>query len=103
MTESTTQGEVIWGFYEEEYPIYTNQGDAHPELGTPMTVDQANGLVKAIRKLTAERDALRAACNQARLAFAGYVSVQSAINMLDALGPKEPDPWKLPPSTIPSP
>lgn len=35
--------------------------------------------------LLAERDALRAACNQARLAFAGYVSAQSAINMLDAL------------------
>ena len=38
-----------------------------------------------VARLTAERDALRAACNQARLAFAGYVSAQSAINMLDAL------------------
>lgn len=38
-------------------------------------------------KAEAERDALRAACNQARLAFAGDVSAQSAINMLDALTP----------------
>lgn len=30
---------------------------------------------------------LRDACNQSRLAFAGYVSVQSAIEKLDALPP----------------
>ncbi|WP_422028083.1 hypothetical protein [Roseovarius sp.] len=40
----------------------------------------------AIEALQAERDRLREACNQARLAFAGFVSVESAINKLDALG-----------------
>jgi len=33
--------------------------------------------------LTAERDRLREAVNQSRLAFAGYVSVQSAIDLID--------------------
>ena len=37
-----------------------------------------------IEGLRAEVKELEAAANQARLAFAGYVSVQSAINMLDA-------------------
>lgn len=50
-----------------------------------MEVDQL--LAAEVARLTAQRDALRAACNQARLAFAGYVSAQSAINMLDALNP----------------
>ena len=40
----------------------------------------------ALEALQAERDRLREACNQARLAFAGFVSVESAINKLDALG-----------------
>jgi hypothetical protein len=38
-------------------------------------------------RIVADKDAeiaqLRAACNQSRLAFAGYVSVQSAIDALD--------------------
>jgi septal ring factor EnvC (AmiA/AmiB activator) len=45
-------------------------------------------LTIALAKLAiaeAENVKLRDACNQARLAFAGYVSVQSALNKLDAL------------------
>ena len=43
-------------------------------------------------KAEAERDRLREALNQCRLAFSGYVSVQSAINLIDraALTGKEP-------------
>ena len=59
MTRTDILGEVIWGFYEEEYPIYTSQKDAHPELSSPMTVYEANSLVAVIRKLTAELDQLR--------------------------------------------
>jgi len=36
-----------------------------------------------VEALTAERDRLREAVNQSRLAFAGYVSVQSAIDLID--------------------
>ncbi len=41
-----------------------------------------------IEALEAKNDQLREALNQSRLAFAGYVSVQSAINLIDraALG-----------------
>jgi benzoyl-CoA reductase/2-hydroxyglutaryl-CoA dehydratase subunit BcrC/BadD/HgdB len=42
-----------------------------------------------IKKAEKERDEARAACNQCRLAFAGYVSTQSAIDMLDNLGGTE--------------
>jgi hypothetical protein len=40
---------------------------------------------KLIDILQRENEALRAAANQARLAFAGYVSVDSAVRKLDAL------------------
>lgn len=43
------QKKIVWGFYEDEYPIYT-QGDGHPELGSPITADEANNLVDIIRK-----------------------------------------------------
>ncbi len=56
----TSAPERIWGFYEEEYPIYTNEADLHPELSSPMTVDEANGLVRRIKELTAERDEAQA-------------------------------------------
>ena len=36
-----------------------------------------------IKDLTAERDRLREALNQSRLAFAGHVSAQSAIDLID--------------------
>lgn len=38
-----------------------------------------------IAAIAAERDRLRDACNTARLAFAGYVSADTAIRKLDAL------------------
>lgn len=53
----------IWGFYEYEYPIYTNRSGAHPELGSRMTVREANGLVESLSVSEAEvarlREALR--------------------------------------------
>jgi hypothetical protein len=50
MSENTyDQAETIWGFYEDRYPIYTNQQNCHPELSSPMTVKEANGLVEMIR------------------------------------------------------
>lgn len=50
--------------------------------------DSLEALAEANERLTRERDTLRDACNQARLAFAGVVSSQSAIDKLDALGDK---------------
>ena len=52
------------------------------ELVGHMTKLIAAGLDR-IEQLTAERDRLREALNQSRLAFAGHVSVQSAIDMID--------------------
>ena len=43
----------------------------------------ARSAADRIEQLTAERDRLREALNQSRLAFAGHVSVQSAIDMID--------------------
>jgi protein associated with RNAse G/E len=45
-----SQDREIWGFYEEEYPIYTSRKDAHPDLGSPMLVEEANNLVKWIKE-----------------------------------------------------
>ena len=42
-----------------------------------------------IEALTAERDRLREALNQCRLAFSGYVSVQSAIDLIDGVSLKD--------------
>jgi len=41
------------------------------------------GLRAELAQLRAENEHLRAGCNQSRLAFAGMVSVQSAIDLLD--------------------
>lgn len=51
--------EIIYGFYEERYPIYTNEKDCHPELSYPMSVEEANGLVTTIKELEAEVESLR--------------------------------------------
>lgn len=47
--------------------------------------DMARRHAHRIEELVAERDALRQACNQARLALAGHVSAQSAVDWLDAV------------------
>lgn len=53
--------EIIYGFYEDRYPIYTNQENCHPELSSPMSVQEANGLVSKIKELEAEVERLREA------------------------------------------
>jgi hypothetical protein len=60
----------------------TKEGSEALSGGTPT--------VAYVRKDThkAEIERLRAATNQCRLAFAGLVSVSSAVDMLDALGEK---------------
>ena len=58
------------------------------ELVGHMTKLIAAGLDR-VEQLTAERDRLREALNQSRLAFAGHVSVQSAIDLIDRASPKE--------------
>ena len=52
-------------------------------VGVQVRADSCAPLADAIDALTAERDRLREALNQCRLAFAGYVSVQSAIDLID--------------------
>lgn len=51
--------QIIYGFYEYQYPIYTTKQDAHSELCSPMTVDEANALVKKIVELRYALDQLR--------------------------------------------
>lgn len=63
------------------------QPDADELVGY-MTKLIAAGLDR-VEQLTAERDRLREALNQCRLAFAGHVSVQSAIDLIDRASPKE--------------
>ena len=58
------------------------ESDSIPRVFHIRSVD-ALALVSCIKALTAERDRLREALNQSRLAFAGHVSVQSAIDMID--------------------
>lgn len=50
----------MWGFYEDEYPIYTDAKNAHPELGSVVTVDELNGLVRTIKEIKAENATLTA-------------------------------------------
>jgi hypothetical protein len=64
------------------------QGSGHRE-----DLDEiANISVERLRraeKAEAERDRLREALNQSRLAFAGHVSVQSAIDLIDRAALKD--------------
>ena len=59
-------------------------------FGRPATIPWPHRLLHdaadTITDLREENAKLRAATNQSRLAFAGCVSVQSAIDLLDALG-----------------
>jgi len=48
------QEKPIYGFYEEEYPIYSHQWSN--ELQSPVSADEVNGLVAEIRRLRAERE-----------------------------------------------
>ena len=41
--------EVLVGFYEDEYPVYS-KGWTH-ELQSPVTVEELNGMVARIREL----------------------------------------------------
>jgi len=44
----------IWGFYEEEYPVYMQREEAN-ELCSVMNVAEANHLVNVIKKRTKEK------------------------------------------------
>lgn len=50
---ATARQNEIWGFYENEAPIYTTREEAH-ELSQLMTVEEANGLV--IKLMAARQD-----------------------------------------------
>ena len=41
----------IWGFYEEEYPFYTQGDYIHSELSSLATAEEVNGLVRKIKGL----------------------------------------------------
>ena len=45
------QRHEIWGFHEDEFPVYTTRKGCHPELSSPMTVDEANHLITQIKEL----------------------------------------------------
>ena len=68
------------GYESNWYGVVTSEHD-----DDPTTVEYI--LAAEHARIVAEKDAriarLREACNQSRLAFAGYVSAQSAIDALD--------------------
>ena len=70
---------VIAAWNRRALPAVQHDAD---ELVGHMTKLIAAGLDR-VEQLTAERDRLREALNQSRLAFAGHVSVQSAIDLID--------------------
>jgi len=41
----------IWGFYEDEYPVYTSREKCHPELSSPMSVHEANYHIEQLKEL----------------------------------------------------
>lgn len=45
--------QLITGFYEDEYPIYT-QGEPKMELQSIATAEEINGLVQKLKERTAE-------------------------------------------------
>jgi hypothetical protein len=45
--------QIVWGFYEDEYPSYCQGSAGEHELTDPITADEANGLVKQILELRA--------------------------------------------------
>ena len=47
------------------------------------TNDMIERHAEQVKALTADNEQMRNALNQSRLAFAGYVSVQSAINLIE--------------------
>lgn len=51
------EGTEIWGFYEEEFPVYTNRQQAC-DISSIMSVAEANNLIAIIKK---QREKLRAA------------------------------------------
>ena len=74
----------------DRYP-YRHHGPAvHGSKLADYLISEAN-MIEDIEQLRAENAQLRETTNQCRLAFAGYVSVQSAINKLDALSEWEKD------------
>lgn len=44
-----SEKQSVWGFYEEEYPVYTDKAGCHPELGSVMDANDANGLVEMLK------------------------------------------------------
>lgn len=51
---SDLEAQLVYGFYEDEYPVYTNLAEAHSELSSVVTVDELNGLVSTIKTLKAQ-------------------------------------------------
>lgn len=68
------QGQLIWGFYEEEEPEYTQGSEKLHELHELVTAEECNGLVKTIKEtqervgeLETENTKLRAALANSEL------------------------------------
>ena len=49
------QGQLIWGFYEEEVPEYIQGSEKLHELHELVTADECNGLVKTIKTLRMQK------------------------------------------------
>lgn len=42
--------QIVYGFYEEEVPIFTYEEGAHPELSYPITAEEITDYVNSLRK-----------------------------------------------------
>lgn len=59
--------QIVWGFYENEMPLYTQGKAGAHELTSPITAKEANGLVATIAALRADNARLREALEQAAI------------------------------------
>lgn len=49
---------VVWGFYEEEHPLYTQGREGEHEICSPLTANEANGLVSKIVVLEKQKQVM---------------------------------------------
>lgn len=49
------EAQEIWGFYEDEFPVYTTRAKRHHGLSDIATVAEVNGLVSTLKDLVREK------------------------------------------------
>jgi hypothetical protein len=90
------QGQLIWGFYEEEIPEYTQGSEKLHELHELVTAEECNGLVKTIKE-TRERGAELEKTSEYWMgeATAGIDGAKARITWKDRAKAADDEKWRL--------